>query len=180
MITVAADGTQDCRPRSYAEPVTDVSIELVQPSDVGEILTLQRAAYISEAQLYNNVTLPPLTQTLDELASELAESHALKARIGARIVGAGRAIAKGSVLHIGRLTVAPDLQGRGIGTALLDALEKLATPDLEHFTLFTGHLSTANIRLYQRCGYREVRREELSPDVVLVHLEKPATSGALA
>lgn len=156
----------------------DFAIESVQPADVGEILTLQRAAYVSEAQLYGDVALPPLVQTLDELASELARSMALKARIGERIVGAGRAVLEGSVLHIGRLTVAPDLQGCGIGTGLLGALEQLGAPDAERYTLFTGHLSTANIRLYQRLGYREVRREELQPGVTLVHLDKRAVSDA--
>jgi len=158
--------------------VKDFAIESVQPADVGEILTLQRAAYVSEAQLYGDVALPPLVQTLDELASELARSMALKARIGERIVGAGRAVLEGSVLHIGRLTVAPDLQGCGIGTGLLGALEQLGAPDAERYTLFTGHLSTANIRLYQRLGYREVRREELQPGVTLVHLDKRAVSDA--
>jgi hypothetical protein len=30
--------------------------------DAGEILTLQRAAYVTEAQAHGDLTLPPLTQ----------------------------------------------------------------------------------------------------------------------
>jgi ribosomal protein S18 acetylase RimI-like enzyme len=152
--------------------MTDVLISPVEPADVGEVLTLQRAAYVTEAQLYGDVSLPPLTETYDEVAAELSSCLVLKAVRGHRIVGAGRARVAGSILHIGRLAVAPDMQGRGIGTLLLEALERQAPPNVDRYALFTGHLSTANIRLYERLGYTEVGREELKPGVVLVHLEK--------
>ena len=150
----------------------DVLISPVQPADVGEIFTLQRAAYVTEAQLYSDVSLPPLRQTYKELAAELESTLAIKATIGHRIVGAARARLNGSVLHIGRLMVAPDLQGQGIGSQLLTALERAVADRVDRYTLFTGHLSQANIRLYERHGYVEVRREELKPGVVLVHLDK--------
>ncbi len=46
---------------------------------------------------------------------------------------------------------------------------------MERYALFTGHLSAANLRLYERLGYVEVRREQLHPGVLLVHLEKPVS-----
>ena len=146
----------------------------VVPADAGEILTLQRAAYVTEAQLYGDVSLPALTQTLEELRAELTAGIALKAVLGQRIVGAVRARVEGAALHVGRLVVAPDLQGRGIGGLLLTSVEGRAPAAVDRYALFTGHLSTANIRLYERRGYRETRRERLSPAVELVHLEKPA------
>ena len=42
-------------------------------ADAGEILTLQRAAYVTEAQGHNDTMMPPLTQTLDQLRAELAD-----------------------------------------------------------------------------------------------------------
>jgi hypothetical protein len=39
--------------------------------DAGELLTLQRAAYVTEAQAHNDLALPPLTQSLAELRAEL-------------------------------------------------------------------------------------------------------------
>jgi ribosomal protein S18 acetylase RimI-like enzyme len=155
--------------------VIDIVISALEPRDFGEVFTLQRAAYVSEAQIYGDIAMPALTQTLGELADELSAGLGLKATLGHRMVGAVRAHAKGAVLHIGRLTVAPDMQGRGIGTRLLTALERRAPATVHTFTLFTGHLSTANLRLYERLGYAEVRREALKPGTVLVHLDKPAT-----
>ena len=142
-------------------------------ADAGEVLTLQRAAYVSEAQIYGDPALPPLVQTLPELVAELSDCLGHKALRGSRLVGAVRSVMDGETLHIGRLTVAPDLQGSGLGTALLAAAEADAGPEVTSAALFTGHLSAGNLRLYERNGYVEERREELKPGLTLVHLRKP-------
>ena len=143
-----------------------------EPADAGELLVLQRAAYLSEAQRYDDPHLPPLTETLDELRSAVAAGRVLKAVDGTRIVGAVRVREDGPVLHVGRLSVAPDRQGCGLGTALLAAAEALAGPDVRTVALFTGEASDENVRLYERCGYAVVRHEALPPGPGVVHLEK--------
>jgi GNAT superfamily N-acetyltransferase len=160
-------------------PLCGVVIAPVVAEDAGELLTLQRAAYATEARIYGDPELPALTQTLPELQAELATATALKASVGHRIVGAVRAHVEGTVLHVGRLTVAPDWQGRGIGSRLLTAAESHHGDQVDTAALFTGHLSEANLTMYTRRGYLEQRREQLSLGVVLVHLTKPlpATDG---
>ncbi len=138
--------------------------------DLGEILTLQRAAYATEAQLYDDPFLPALVQTAAELAEEITHSRGMVARAGARIAGALRWTTHDGTVHIGRITIAPDLQGRGIGTQLLRAAETAS--GASRAELFTGHLSAANIRLYEREGYKEFRRETLRPGVELVYLAR--------
>jgi ribosomal protein S18 acetylase RimI-like enzyme len=140
----------------------------------GELLTLQRAAYVTEAQLYDDPRLPALTQTLEQVVAELTVSSCTAAYAGHRLVGAVRTREVNGTLHIGRLTVVPDLQGRGIGSLLLTAAE--AGTRLPEATLFTGHLSAANLRLYRRHGYAESSRELLRPGVELVHLTKSLTA----
>jgi len=147
--------------RTRPEPLT--------PDDAGELLTLQRAAYVSEAQLYGDPFLPALTQTLPDLRAELAHP-ALGIRTDGRLVGSVRWRVVGTTAHIGRLVVAPDRQGRGLGTTLLRAAESAS--GAAHFELFTGHRSEANIRLYLREGYAVSRRETLRPGVDLVYLTK--------
>lgn len=143
------------------------------PADTGELLTLQRAAYVTEAQIYGDPFLPPLVQTAADLERELATSVGLKAVWSNRMVGAIRGRTDATTCYVGRLVVAPDLHGRGIGSSLLRALEDQLADQVERFELFVGSLSLGNLRLYERFGYREFRRERTSPTVELVFMEKP-------
>ncbi|MFG3555442.1 GNAT family N-acetyltransferase [Micromonospora sp. NPDC047557] len=148
-------------------------------ADAGEILTVQRAAYLTEAQHYADPFLPPLTETLDEVRAVLAgPMTVLTARLGHRLVGSVRARLDGDTSHIGRLSVAPDQQGRGIGVRLLAAIEAACPAEVALFTLFTGADSTRNLRLYQRRGYRVVAHRPDPNGVRLAVLEKPAVSSA--
>ena len=149
---------------------TSVTIGDLPAGSAGELLTLQRAAYVTEAQLHDELWLPALTQTLDELVEELSVSRCLGAWVGPRLVGSIRTREDGDVLRVSRLAVAPDLQGRGTGSRLLAAAE--GNSSCRSAALFTGSLSEPNLRLYRRCGYVEQRREEIRPDLEVVHLAK--------
>jgi len=151
-------------------PATSVTLGVLPAGSAGELLTLQRAAYVTEAQLHDELWLPALTQTLPELIAELSVSRCLGAWAGPRLVGSIRTREDGDVLRIARLTVAPDLQGRGIGSRLLATAE--AGTSCRSAALFTGSRSEPNLRLYRRCGYIEQRREEIRPGLEVVHLTK--------
>lgn len=149
-------------------------IRPIDADDAGEVLTLQRAAFVQEALIYDAVDMPPLTQSLDELRAELAENLGCVAVNGERIVGAVRARVDGTLLLIGRLAIAPDQQGSGVGTALLAAVERRGRDaGAETSELFTGSLSEANLRLYEREGYRESDRVPHDDGTFQVFLRKP-------
>jgi len=143
--------TEDQRDRR-----SGVEISAISDSDAGEVLTVQRAAFVSEAAIYGSVDMPPLTQTLAELEAELRSESGFVARIEGRLVGAIRFVERDDVLLIGRIAIAPDMQGEGIGRMLLDAAEESSAADAAE--LFTGSLSEANLRLYEACGYEEHER----------------------
>ncbi|MBX6167364.1 GNAT family N-acetyltransferase [Thermobispora bispora] len=140
-----------------------------RPEDAGEILTVQRAAYVTEAQLYGDPFIAPLLESVGQVAEAIATGTVLKAVAGSRIVGAVRGRLTGTTCLVGRLVVAPDRQRQGIGSALLTALHE-SVPEAAAFDLFTGHLSEGNLRLYRRLGYRETRRERVADHLTLVHL----------
>lgn len=145
----------------------------IERDDAGEVLTLQRAAFVQEALIYGTPDMPPLTQTLDELAAELRDNLGCVALAGPRMVGAVRARIDGELLLVGRLVIAPDRQGEGIGTVLLEAVEQrgreAGAADAE---LFTGSLSEANLRLYERVGYAETQRVQGDDGIEQVFLRK--------
>jgi len=158
-------------PMSKDAPPPRIRIERAGVDDAAGVLALQKLAYQSEAQLYDDWTLPPLTQTLEHLHEEFASSVVLKALDGNSLVGSVRARVVDGVCQIGRLIVAPEMQGQGAGTMLMRGIEA-AFPEAPAFELFTGSRSEGNLRLYERLGYTRTREKVLSPAVTLVFLEK--------
>jgi ribosomal protein S18 acetylase RimI-like enzyme len=150
----------------------EIRITRTSSADAAEILALQKIAYQSEAELYNDWTIPPLIQTLAQIEAEFETLVFLKAISNDSIIGSVRASLDSGTCQIGRLIVHPDYRRKGLGTQLLLKAEAVF-PEAKRFELFTGSKSADNIRLYQRLGYQIFREAELSPIVRLVFMEKP-------
>ncbi|MDD2467609.1 MAG: GNAT family N-acetyltransferase [Desulfobulbus sp.] len=150
-----------------------MNIELIQATtyDASEILALQKIAYEKEATLYDDWNIPPLTQSLSEIQNEFNTSIVLKAIVGVKIIGSVRASLDSDICKIGRLIVHPDYQSKGIGSLLVQDIER-HFPNAKRFELFTGTKSVDNIRLYRKLGYVECRQQDLSPKVRIVFMEK--------
>lgn len=142
-----------------------------EPADAEAILELQRLAYQTEAELYDDWSLPPLTQTLEQLREEFAQKTFLKTCREGRLVGSVRAACQEGTCAIGRLVVHPGCRRQGLGTRLMQEIEA-AFPAAERYELFTGTRSEGNLRLYESLGYRPFRTEKLSARVELVFMEK--------
>jgi len=151
----------------------EVTIQPVTDEEAGELLTLRRAAFVSEAQLYNDPHIPPLTQTLEELRADLAADGVvtLGARAGHRLVGSIRVLLEDKRATLGRLAVAPDLQGQGIGTQLLFAVLPYLPEGTEEIWVFTGQDSAHNIALYEKHGY-EHQFDRTAGDLTYAYLRK--------
>ena len=147
---------------------------IIQPArqqDLPEILALQKTAFAAEAQLVNDWNIPPLTQTLDELADDWRKGIMLKAvNEGGPIIGTVRGHMAPDGFYIGRLAVQPQWQGRGCGSALLEAMIARAEPN--RLVLFTSTKSERNLRLYERFGFKPFKKSTTATGVPLVWLEK--------
>ena len=145
--------------------------------DLPEILQLQKLAYQSEAELLDDYSIQPMVQTLQELEDEFDGSIVLKLTDGKtrKIVGSVRASEKGGRVYVAKLMVHPGYQNRGLGARLLAAIEALYGGKM--FELHTTSRSERNLYLYKKCGYREFKRESVTPcaaakDYEFIFLEK--------
>ncbi len=151
-----------------------VDVGLARPADAGEVLTLQRCCWGSEAQDNEAVKIPALHETLDDVLRSFDTWTTVVVRAGGRLVASARGrIADDTVWDIGRIMVAPDLQGRGLGRWLLAHVEQLAPPSATSYRLFTGAGSKRNLAMYRKAGYRRVRGVE-PPESGVVVLARPA------
>ena len=153
--------------------MTALDIRPVTVDDAGELLTLRRAAFVTEAQQYGDPHIPPLTQTLSELEDDLRAEHVitLGGWRGHRLVGSIRVLVEGSKATLGRFAVAPDLQGKGIGTELLTAILPILPDGIEEVWVFTGLDSLQNIALYNKAGY-EHQHDQTAGDLTYAYLRK--------
>jgi len=136
-----------------------------------EILSLQKIAYVSEAKIIDDFTIPPLHQTLEEIQSEFRHQIFLKVELNDAIIGSVRTCLEGKTCYIGKLIVHPKNQNTGIGKKLLHAAEK-QFPDAERYELFTGQKSKRNLYIYEKNGYQIFKNIKISEKLSMVFLEK--------
>lgn len=135
-------------PGSYARRLT--------PDDAAEVTVLQRCCWVDEAVVNDTLAIAALHESLEEVREWLASWHTTGVWLDGRLLGMVRSRAVDTDWHIGRLAVAPDLRGRGLGRWLLRTAEAAAGPDVRRAVLFTGAKSLRNIDLYQSEGYSAV------------------------
>jgi ribosomal protein S18 acetylase RimI-like enzyme len=156
--------------RTYMESLV---INIAELADAGVLLKLEREAYQQEAALYQDWSIAPLRETLEELTACFSGQVILKARLtpDGPIVGSVRLHLEGTTVRIGRLIVSPELQRRGFGRALIQAAE-VHFPQAQRLELFTGDKSAGNLAFYDRLGFKPFRKQRMSDKVTLVYLEK--------
>lgn len=141
-----------------AQPGRDVPADMVLkvavPADAGELLTLSHACWVPEGRDHNSFNVPALTESLDEARMALADWTTWTLRAQGRLVASVRARLLDRQWEIARLMVAPDLQGQGLGSWLLEFAERRAPAEAVEITLTAGSKSQDNLRWYRRAGYR--------------------------
>jgi len=148
-----------------------MEVEKATISDAEEILSLQKLAYQSEAEIYNDFNIPPLVQTLEEIKKDFGIQFFLKAMMDKRMIGSVRAFIKEGTCYIGRLIVHPDFQNQGIGTKLMYEIENIFST-CKRFELFTGARSERNLYLYQKLGYKIFKTAKITDQTTIVYLER--------
>ena len=141
-------------------------------SDLEMILDLQKECYLTEAELHEEFNIPPLTQTIDSINKYFIEGTLfLKGIINGEIVASVRGYTKENTSFIGRLIVKKEFQNLGFGKALMSEIETFLS-HCSRCELFTGYKSEKNIKLYQKLGYDEFKRQVVNDNLTLVYMQK--------
>lgn len=160
-----------------ALPVPGLTLAPVTEPDLAELYVMQRCCWLTEALVNDTLAIPPLHESLDDMRAWVRDWSGWIVRRGPRLVAGVRARRDGDAWEIGRLFVAPDLLGLGLGRWLLAYAEAQAPDSTAAYTLYTGERSVRNITMYERAGYRLIPDAEVPGGHIAgaVHLRKPRT-----
>jgi tRNA (guanine37-N1)-methyltransferase len=149
----------------------DPEITLATRADAGELFTLTKACWLQEQRANPDKVFPAVEESLEDAVRGIEACTTFVARVAGRMIGSCRGRLEGDVWDIGRVMVAPDLQGRGLGPHLLALIEQAAPAEATSYALVAGARSADNIRMYKKAGYRLVGPAPGQPGSVL--LTKP-------
>jgi ribosomal protein S18 acetylase RimI-like enzyme len=138
------------------------------PADQAAIEALVQSAYAKWVPVIGREPMPMLTDYAvairDHRIDLLIDGETLRALIETAL--------EPDHLFIVNIAVAPDAQGQGLGTRLLQHAEALAAEaGKTELRLCTNSLMAPNIALYRQRGY-EVSHEERLPDRAVIHMTK--------
>ncbi|MGW5353186.1 GNAT family N-acetyltransferase [Streptomyces sp. NPDC004031] len=158
-------------PASIEGPLPGSYARRLGPQDASEVTVLQRCCWVEEALANDTLAIPALHESPADVRAWLADWHTSGLWRDGRLLGMVRTRRAGTDLHVGRLAVAPDLRGLGVGRWLLQQAES-AVEGCTRIVLRTGAASHHNLSLYRRQGY--VLVPDLREDGT-VGLAKPVT-----
>jgi ribosomal protein S18 acetylase RimI-like enzyme len=137
----------------------DIKISKGSFSDLDSVLALQnKIVYGSHAKDSNE--LSKATQSPDSARIDYENYLILKAECKDELVGCVKAKESGEFCWIEKLIVSPQFQKMGIGTSLMNEVEK-AFPNTRLYLLCTGYRNPENLEFYESLGYK---KRELSRD----------------
>ncbi|MCB1001912.1 MAG: GNAT family N-acetyltransferase [Acidimicrobiales bacterium] len=140
-------------------------LDLADRALAARVLDLQRAAYRVEADLIDFDGIPPMHESLDELAT--APLDWLGVFEQGRLVAAMAITGEGRTCDIDRLMVDPAEHRRGHGRRLVTAVLPHAV-----VTVSTGERNTPAVSLYESLGFERVGRAKVAPGVWTVQFAR--------
>lgn len=141
-------------------------------SDIQELYDLQLLSFESEAEMIGNRDIPALQETKDEFEKDFSNWITFKLIDRKNtIIGAIRCKKACEAVEIGRLMVHPEHRRKGLAQRMLKKIEELYPKTQKE--LYTCTKSWANIKLYEKSGYRAYKERADKSGQTFVYMKKP-------
>ncbi len=133
----------------------DLKIRPARAGDADAAVALIAAAYAPWSARLDD--LPDVT---GGVAGDIAEGPAWIAEVDGRLAGIAIARVRSGTMHLANIAVVPDAGGRGIGSALVRAVEaEAARRGIATLRLATHVKMDGNVAFYERLGWQVTARE---------------------
>ncbi|MCG7409777.1 GNAT family N-acetyltransferase [Paenibacillus sp. ACRRX] len=150
------------------------SLDLKEQVTLEALWMMQLTAYRIEANLIGFDKIPPLMESMEQLAQAnekfygwYTDDHVLAGAVSTEMEAPGE-------LQICRLMVRPDHFRQGIARKLMDHV--LNMDGIHTFTISTGLKNEPAVTLYEKLGFQYKCDDEVGPGVVLRTLEMKVPS----
>jgi len=134
--------------------MASVKVRRAVPEDAPAMAIILYTSFVEFRPFYTPEAFAATAITDEEVLVRLSEGPVWAALWEDSLCGTVAALARGAALYIRGMAVLPTVRGKGVGEALLKAVEAFAS-EQGHTTLLlttTPFLHSA-IRLYERCGF---------------------------
>lgn len=133
-----------------------------------EIVRLQKASYIIEAELISFMQIPPLLESTEDIinSDEVYYGYYVENKLAGMI----SYVLENAELDICKVAVHPDFFKRGIATELLKHIEQ--TPDIKRITVSTGLKNDPAVKLYISQGFAKIAEIEVVEGLWIAKFEK--------
>ena len=143
---------------------TDVRVETADPSS-DEVRTVVKTYLAEITAMFGHDTTRAIATNSSDFAAPRGRFLVIRDDAGSVIGGGGVRLLDDEVGEIKRMWVSPTARGRGVGAALLTALEaSIVELGASRGVLDTNEALTAALSLYRRSGWREVPSYNDNPE----------------
>jgi len=128
----------------------EISLRTMMPFDLPAVAEVDASAF----ELIWQNSLPVLKQAFPQAG------WATVAETDGQVIGYQLSTRNSLGVHLARLAVRSDLQGKGLGYALVaDLIRQVGRSGISHLTVNTQSDNATSLALYQRMGFRETGEE---------------------
>lgn len=133
---------------------TGFTVRRAEKTDIADIAKITHEAFLKYAELAGLDTIEALTETYDDIESDIKNKLVLVAFIDGKVVGSVRVAVNGDEGYLYRFGVSLDRQNLGIGKSLMNMVDiEMESLGVKTLSLHTGAKIASLVKFYYSRGF---------------------------